>query len=127
MADGRPADLPLQLGDLRAVRSGDLVTVSLPGWIELKCNQRSDVCALEISRELRSHAWEEELSGGSRHFRPNFDKMSTFSSNSKCNRVYHKLFAMTSYNIIYSAQILVLVLLTSSRYEPCRDCDLTCL
>ncbi|XP_043224104.1 uncharacterized protein LOC122382611 isoform X2 [Amphibalanus amphitrite] len=49
-ADGRPADAPLELGDLRAVRSGDLITVSLPGWLELKCNQRSDVCALEISR-----------------------------------------------------------------------------
>ena len=48
-ANGRSADAPLELGELRAVRSGDLVTVSLPDWLELKCNQRSDVCALKIS------------------------------------------------------------------------------
>ena len=54
-ADGRPADAPLELGELRAVRSGDLLIVSLPGWLQLKCNQRSDVCALQISRELSRH------------------------------------------------------------------------
>ncbi|XP_037069874.1 apolipophorins-like [Pollicipes pollicipes] len=51
-ADDQPAEAPLDLGELRVTRAGDTVSVLLPGWMELHCNQGSDVCSLEISRWL---------------------------------------------------------------------------